>query len=92
MNLSSLHRLDERPALPSQLFHCLSAIIAARLVANEQPFVVVCEKMTSHLRRAPAGVDAIGKLAGKSLRLDSTSMNEFVLLENESEKKSQFER
>lgn len=73
--------------LPSQLFHCLSSIIAARLVTNEQSLVIVCKRMISCVRRAAADVDAVGKLARESLRLDSVAMNKLVLVEDEPKQK-----
>lgn len=67
--------------LPSQLFHCLSAIIAARLCANKQFLIIVCKQMIPRVRRVSTDVEAVGKLAGKALRSDSIAMNELVLLE-----------
>lgn len=73
--------------LPSQLFHCLSAIIAAELGAGEQPLVAVCAEVLAGVGRAAARVDAVGQLAGEGLRLDAAAMDELVLLEDVSAKK-----
>lgn len=63
----------------------MSAIIAARLCADEQLLVTVCEQMVSRVRGVSADVDAVGELAGKRLRRDAVPMDELVLLEDEPE-------
>lgn len=68
--------------LPSQLFHCLAAIIAARLCANKQSLVIVCKQMIARVGGVAADVDAVGKLARKSRGGDSIAVYELVLFEN----------
>lgn len=68
--------------LPSQLFHCLSAIIAAELGTSEQPLVAVCAEVMPGVGGAAARVDAVGQLAGEGLGLDPVAMHELVLLED----------
>jgi hypothetical protein len=68
--------------LPSQLFHCLSAIIAARLCANKQSLVIVCKQMIPGFGGVASDVDAVGKLAWEGSDGDSVAMDELVLLEN----------
>lgn len=74
--------------LPSQLFHCLSAIIAAELGTGEQPLVAVCAEVMPGVGGAAARVDAVGQLAGEGSRLDPAAMHELVLLEDVSAEKS----
>lgn len=73
--------------LPSQLFHCLSTIIAARLCANKQSLVIVCKQMISRVRGVATDVDAVGKLARESSDGDSVAMDELVLVQDVSEER-----
>jgi hypothetical protein len=68
--------------LPPQLFHCLAAIIAVRLSANQQLLVIVCERMVASVGGAAADVDAVGKLAGEGRGGDSVAVQELVLFED----------
>ena len=68
--------------LPSQLFHCLSTIIAIRLCAHELSLVIVCESVVFGVSGVATDVDAVGKLARERFRLDATSVDEFVLLKD----------
>lgn len=68
--------------LPSQLFHCLSSIIAARLATDERLHLTMCEWMRPRIRGTPVDMDAVRELAWKDPRFDASSMDEFVLFED----------
>ncbi|CRL04671.1 CLUMA_CG017735, isoform A [Clunio marinus] len=68
--------------LPSQLFHCLSAIIAVWLCTNERFLVTMCKKMISCVGCIVTNVNAVRKLAWESFCLEAITMNKFVLFKN----------
>lgn len=80
--LSTSDRLQILVLLPSQLFHCLSSIIAARLRASEQLLVAVCELVIAGVVGAAADEEAVGLLAGEAARCKAVAMDELVLLED----------